>query len=287
LTLAFNEGKACDAIVRRIEARDGSSRQDVRSPELERHAAPIELTCLIGGRLYAFEHTGIEPFAGHVRLEANAETHIRPIERMLAGTIPQSEQYELHIPAKAMQGMGRRDISRVHEIIVTWVRQVAPSLPIAPLGRYITPVNRVSLPGVPFQITLHRCETGGYPGSFRVIHMVGFDLEEARSIRVQEACERKFPKLAVWKQNYGARTVLILEDNDIQLTNPQHVHEALVLAERAVPNRPDEIYLVMTCGDPWWVWCLRIGDRSYYEFNEPGERAWEIDQRTLTPLTNR
>jgi hypothetical protein len=135
--------------------------------------------------------------------------------------------------------------------------------------------------------TPSRCQTGGCPGSFRVIHVVSFDLEEARSIRIREACERKFPKLAAWKEHHDVRTVLILEDNDIQLTNPQHVYEALALVERVVPNKPDEIYLVMTCSVPWWVWRLRVGDRSYYEFNEPGERAWEINPRTLAALTNR
>ncbi|MFZ1961406.1 MAG: hypothetical protein WAU63_09185 [Methylovirgula sp.] len=73
MTLIFNEGKACDAVIHVLEAREGEMRQDVRFPERERHTAPIELTCRIGGQLFALEHTGIEPFAGHMQMEAEAE----------------------------------------------------------------------------------------------------------------------------------------------------------------------------------------------------------------------
>ena len=108
--LRFNEGKACDAVLRRLEAREGAPRVNLRSPERERHPVPVELACEINGRLFAIEHTGIEPFAGHM-VEANHEAE--------------------------------------------------------------------------------------------------------RIDRIREACQRKFPRLARWKCDYGARTVLVLEENDI------------------------------------------------------------------------
>jgi len=40
----FNEGKACDAIIRHLETREGGLRQDVRSPERAGHRAPVELS---------------------------------------------------------------------------------------------------------------------------------------------------------------------------------------------------------------------------------------------------
>ena len=77
--MAFHEGKACDAVIRVLEAREGQSRRDIRSPEKDGDPAPIELTCRIGDRLFAFEHTGIEPFAGHIKFEAEAKRHFDPI----------------------------------------------------------------------------------------------------------------------------------------------------------------------------------------------------------------
>jgi hypothetical protein len=52
-----------------LEARAGQSRTDVQYPEKARHAVPIEMTCKIDDVLFAFEHTGIEPFAGHLKLD--------------------------------------------------------------------------------------------------------------------------------------------------------------------------------------------------------------------------
>jgi hypothetical protein len=72
--MAFHEGKACDAVIRVLEARERGNRRDVRSREKDGDPAPIELTCRIGDRPFAFEHTGIEPFAGHVKFEAEART---------------------------------------------------------------------------------------------------------------------------------------------------------------------------------------------------------------------
>jgi hypothetical protein len=53
--MVFHEGKACDAVIRRLEVRAGSSRTRLSSPEAERHVWPLEFTCEIGGQLYAIE----------------------------------------------------------------------------------------------------------------------------------------------------------------------------------------------------------------------------------------
>ena len=184
LNLRFHEGKACDAIIRRIEQRERAVRQNLRSPEHDRHPAPIELSCEIAGKLFAFEHTGIEPFAGHLQLEAEAVTHFKPIELMLAGSLPATEHFELHIPLKATQGLKGVAIRRIHEALVPWIKQTAPSLPVARLGRYITPIEVVSLPGVPFPVSLHRCETGGFPGRFTIRHIMTGNPEEDRLSRI-------------------------------------------------------------------------------------------------------
>lgn len=283
----FNEGKSCDAVIRRLETREGHRRRDLRSPEQEGHAAPVELICRIGDRLFAFEHTGIEPFAGHVRLEAEAERHFRPIERMLAGRLPTTDDYELQIPVKVTQGLRSRELQRIQTALARWIEPIAPTLPLAPLGHYVTPIKRVTPPGVPFEVSLHRTATGGRPGHFRVTHMVT-DLEEARATRLRETCERKFPKLGAWHQNAGAHTVLILEENDIQLTNAQVVFEAFTRVENEFVNKPNEIYLVGTMIDnPWFVHALRVGNRSYYELSQSRQCMTEVDPNTLDDLTSK
>ncbi len=233
--MTFNEGKACDAVIRVLEAREGQTREDLRSPEQDGHAAPIELTCRIGDRLFAFEHTGIEPFPGHVQLQAEAKRHFHPIEAMLAGKLPPTETFELRIPVKATQGLRTKDLQRVQGSLAAWVEATAPTLPLAPYGRYVVPIQSVQPPGVPFEVSLHRWKTVIPPDRFQISHTVT-DLESARELRIQKACASKFPKLDAWRSSSGARTVLVLEDNDIQLTNPQNVFDTLKAVEREFSN---------------------------------------------------
>jgi hypothetical protein len=87
------------------------------------------------------------------------------------------------------------------------------------------------------------------PGHFQIKHEIGGNLEEAREVRLREACAKKFPKLEAWRQKSGARTVLILEDNDLQLTNAQRVYDVLTQVETTIAGRPDEVYLVSTMID--------------------------------------
>lgn len=111
------------------------------------------------------------------------------------------------------------------------------------------------------------------------------DLEEARTLRLQKACDDKFPKLATWKRDDGATTVLVLEENDLSLTNHQRVADALVATEARMPDAADEIFLVSThIADAWWVTCLRRAGKTYYD---DGERFHEVNPDVLTPLTSR
>ena len=85
---SFNEGKACDAVINRIEVREGQTRGELRFPEQEHHTAPVELVCQIGRQLFAFEHTSIEPFEQHKKLEVKASAHFQPIQKRLADSYP-------------------------------------------------------------------------------------------------------------------------------------------------------------------------------------------------------
>ena len=100
--MAFHEGKACDAVIRVLEKREGQVRQDISSPEKDGAPAPIDLICRLGSRLFAFEHTGIEPFAGNMK-QAEAARLFDPIKDMLVGKLPTDDYFELFIPAAAMQ----------------------------------------------------------------------------------------------------------------------------------------------------------------------------------------
>jgi hypothetical protein len=278
----LHEGKACDAVIRHLETRDGGTRHDLKSPESEGDTAPIELTCSIGGRLFAFEHTAIEPFEGQIKLETQAL--FQPLRDMFSGKIPQGEWYDLHVPVRVTVGLKKARMKRIISTLGAWISTEGPRLRLAPIGLTGTPVERTADTVVPFNVALYRCSLPG-PGRLSVTHLVG-PIDDLRTRRIQRACQQKFPKLAVWKTR-GARTVLILEGVDDQVTNPIDVAKSVLFVEETVGNEPDEIYFLFSIIEPWSIWPIRIGSRSFFDLKKPKDRAWDVDPQTLSKITNR
>jgi hypothetical protein len=144
-----NEGKACDAIIRHVEAREGQVRQSVRFPEKEGHPAPIELVCVVGQRSFAFEHTNVEPFDGQIELERRA--HFQSLRDMFSGTIPAGECYDLHVPAGATLDLKKPKIKSVMSTLGAWIRAEGPKLPLPPIWLNGTPVERMADTSIPVQ----------------------------------------------------------------------------------------------------------------------------------------
>ena len=298
LARRYNEGKAIDAVLRRIEARDhalrlndGRSPDDLNDPDLLRR---VDYVCTVGNALYAFEHTGIEPFANHIELQVHNSNLFGPVNERFDQKRVDPEFWELHVPVDASAGLKGTQINRVRDALVEWIKGNAERFPPTRFGdSYGNTSLGETVTGVPFPVSLHRCSfdrrdfPNGSPlaGRFTVKYVVSGNLEEARTARLQKACEDKFPKLAVWKRDDGARTVLVLEENDISLTNHQVVADALASAEVAMSDAPDEVFLVSThITHIWWVTCLRRAGKTYYD---DGERFHEIDPAALTALTRR
>jgi hypothetical protein len=293
----YNEGKALDAVLRRIEARDRALRMnDGRSPDELNDPDPlrrVDYACTVGDVLYAFEHTGIEPFGNQIELEVHNKKLFGPVNERFDHRTDR-ELWELHVPVEASAGLTGDQVNRVRDALIKWIEENAPRFPVTQLyDRYANPSLGETPPDVPFPVSLHRGSLDGphFPrehplcGRFMVKYFVSGDLEQARTARLQKACEAKFPKLAKWKRDAGARTVLVLEENDISLTNHQRVADALGPAEATMADTPDEIFLVSThIANTWWVTCLRRAGKSYYD---DGERFHEVDPATLNRLTLR
>jgi hypothetical protein len=284
--LRFNEGKACDAVLQHLERREGAARIAMRFPDKERHQAPVELVCTIGGRLHAMEHTGIEPFEGHMRGNAEDDRLIQPIVAGVVGRLPPDEEFQLQIPAGSMEGLRARDVASIQRLLIDWIVASAPSLWIPPRGMKDTRFQPTLIPGVPFAVKLYRLESRIFRGTLQVVHVVS-DVESRRLERVTVALKKKMPKLAVWKRDAGARTVLVLEENDIQLTNCHVVTDAVLKSEQTLGRAADEIYLVTTSFTPWQVHFVRVDDRSYFDLTDPDERSWDAHPTQLSSLTGR
>ncbi len=292
----YNEGKALDAVLRFIEARDhaprkndGRSPDELNDPDEQRR---VDYVCTIGQTLYAFEHTSIQPFPNQIELEVRSRSLFAPIIERFDHRSDR-EWWELIVPVGAPAGLTGRKVGKVQDALIKWIEANAACVPVAPLDwRYRNLPLGESADGVPFRFSLHRASLEGpyFPsgsplcGRFTMKGVAPANLEQQRAARLKTASECKSPKLAKWKRDSGARTVLVLEEDDLQLTNHFLVADALVPAEATTPDAPDEVFMVSTCIDQtWWVVCLR----------GPGRVAGEpmphrgFDPKELTKLTSR
>jgi hypothetical protein len=287
--LTFNEGKVCEAIVQRLEQRLKAPRMDLRWPENEQHPFPVEIAFTIAGQLFALEHTGIEPFNGHVQMDAEADRLFKPISDALNNALGTAAVFELMIPANALRGRKMPEVRGIQQELIAWVKKNASSVPAQLYGDYKkTSLGPVTVPGVPFPISLYRFEPALVPGHhFQLTHLLR-NGEQLRHDRIRESVEKKFPKLAAWKRDHKARTILVLEDNDIQLTNQAVVSETFLPLAMARPDRPDETYVVASCIDPWHAWPVLVDGKSYFDFAQAGDAEdWAIDPTGLVSLTKR
>jgi hypothetical protein len=148
------------------------------------------------------------------------------------------------------------------------VRITAPTLPIRKYADYRGTLVTAEPIGVPFQVSLVRFDgLPNLPGRFQLKHLAHAS-DEGRELRIQRTCDDKFPKLARWKVSDNARTILVLEDNDIQLTNPSIVAEASLPIVWARSDTPDETYMVATCMSPWYAWPILVNGRTYFDLAE-------------------
>ena len=290
----YNEGKAIDAVLRRIEVRenasrlsDGHSPDDRQDPDAGRR---VDYVCTIGTQLYAFEHTGIEPFENQVALEEHNKLLFAPVIACFDNRSSDAEYWELHHPVEAPVGLRGGKIKEVQEALISWIHTNVAALPLIRYGdRYPYSAHRESASHVPFRFSLYRWSLHDLKGSplsgrFWRSAVVTGNVETARQARLERACDDKFSKLARWRHE-GARTVLVMEENDLSLTNHELVAKAMAHAESGRSDVPDEIFLVSTIRpNPWWVTCLRRKGKTYYD---DGERFHELDSALLIKLTKR
>jgi len=284
------EGKACDAVLRHLEGRLSASRKNVRFPEKEKDAAPVEIACRLNDQLYAFEHTTVEPFTGQIQNDVFFDRQFIPIGERLGPSVPAGERWELIIPVDAMNGLSPGQVLKVQDAVIELVQAASRQLDAVPWG----PINRgrsfAQEDGAPISFSFRRWAMGPtYEGGLLGAHItrsVG-NLETPRIERMRKTCDTKFAKLADWRRR-GARSILVLSSDDIILTSPHAVAHAYLEAEQTFSERPDEVYFVWTWPDApkWPLTIIRIGDRDFTTLCREGANQIEVDVGELSDLTH-
>lgn len=274
MVMADNEGKVCDAVVRMLEELEGEARLEVHRPETDGTGPAVDLRLKIGDRDYALEHTQIEAFAEQIRTGVEFQRFIIPITDQLSGRLPGPAIYYFCFPIDAGLGVKANQLDGLQRDFIEWVRRTAqrlheihperPTRDENPHG-FIDRITEIP-PDFPYKVTLQReahwSLSPRHDGVLLVTRFAPDDVENLRAARLRQALDRKCPKLQLCKEE-GARTILILEDSDMALTNHALVGAQLVdlLAERS--DMPDEIYLVETSLDRWTVYPMKRDDERW------------------------
>ena len=111
------------------------------------------------------------------------------------------------------------------------------------------------------------------------------DLEGPRTDRLKQAFSRKCPKLQTCKTQ-GARTVLVLESSDSGLMSFEFRGGLLPSLLSGCESAPDEIFLVETCTDLWWVRLIKRDDGHWPDTGMPefNRIYYEPDKSPLTGI---
>jgi hypothetical protein len=238
-----NEGKCLDAVLKIIEGQRGSKRQ-----VLERDAPAtrgIELLCDVGGQQYAMEHTLIEPFPDNKRDDVAFTKVLGNIELELKGVLRPDLIYSVWVDVYAFRDKKTRELERIRQALVLWLQATIPTI-VSP-SEYEQSAIRARPPHSPVHVMLS-CRRTKNPGpNFFSGRFSPPDLDELRKKRMLKALNDKSPKLHAAKQKgKSTRTVLVLENQDIALTNESLVSETLESLSNEVRYMPDDIYLVGT-----------------------------------------
>jgi hypothetical protein len=249
-----NQGKCCDAVLRILEERLGRSRSDLQFPELEEHAARVELACRIGGNSFALEHTKLLAYPDQIQDGVNFLKALAPLEHDLSGRLPKTGSFMLIVPWLAFRGLSTKEAVRIREVIAAWVLEVAPTMKLNGRGCATT----MATPrGVPFPVSIDAwVGPQDSPGTFRIARREPPDLEAMRLTAAGKALADKLPKLRVWSE-FGAKSVLILETEDVTLAN--HHGKAIAALQQLLPMDgyvPDYVFFVYAQTAPWLVQTL-------------------------------
>jgi hypothetical protein len=279
-SIADNQGKCCDAVLRILEEQRGTLRTHVKTDD-GAVGAGVEVTCSIACDRFALEHTRIDPYNDKVADDVRTGEFMTPVVDRLNRELdlPDGAGLIVVLDVAALAKVKRNKWGAIQEVLVDWIKATAPRLSEPQAGRFTS--HRDQPTGVPFPLTLQRVSRMSDKISF--MRFAPSDLEIRRELRIKKAANDKLPKLAVCKRA-GMTTVLVLEDDDIALSNEALIAPLLLKAlDQSKHEVPDLIYLIDTAGPRWFAVCLKDHTVVWPETAPSG-----IDYRTFDPqfLTN-
>lgn len=268
----MNQDACCAAVRRHLSKRIGESLVISDRPDrVVRNDAAVEEVWRSPSHGYVVEHTRVEAFEAQIRDDMAFQRLVEPLERQFAGVLPGRFAAALPWGVASKSGIAfdeaRAEIARL--VVERAVDMRDGETAVLRSDR------------LPFEVRLHKRHSNDSrvffsrwieEGKTRFTANDAAFIDEARVQRISRALDQKIPKLHEAAQAYGLPSVLVLESNDIALSNIFEVAQAF---KRAIGGRtqvPDLVFLIETDGFPLYGWLMKDGDTLW-----PRENYFEDD----------
>ena len=167
----------------------------------------FDYVCTVGETLYAFEHTGIEPFPNQIRLADHNQKLFGSIINCFDHRADQ-EIWDLYVPVDASAGLTGDEVGRAQNSLIRWIETNARRIPVAQrYGRHANAPLGESASDVPFRFSLHRtispASDSPLCGRFFLGPIAPANLEEQRVARLRTSLPRANTRS--WPNGSGIR----------------------------------------------------------------------------------
>ncbi len=257
------------AVARLIAAERSGGEVEIRAvPEqVDRTNPAVEpITSDAVGTL-AIEHTLIEPYPGQIQDSHQVRPYAETLPMMLAGRLPAGSRFDLNLDIRVVNG-----IKPTHENLVAiaeWAVANAPLLEDGRSGIGGRHMVKDGPPNTPFPISLVRWSRDVEDVLPEV--SIGWwrppDVEERRRERLVVSLRKKLPKIAAAEAE-GHQGVLVIESDDIQLSNSIDIRVALLAAAAEVEDPL-----------PSWIVCWEQVAESAFVSTLRSDGEWVGDPR--------
>ncbi len=270
-----HEREICDLITGLHLSRQEETISKRWYPEDEKPPLPnpIDAVYLTTHRNYVVEHTTIEGYPNQIT-EDHKVSQLLEVKHKLTARISGIGSYHIRFDTEALKN--QKINAELINMLANWVIEKAPTLEIG--SPRTAPRHMVretlQLKGRSIEVTLSR-----WPDEVvRVLveRSSPEDQEDRLLSTMRAALNNKLKKLAKWKDDRNAYSILILESIDIALLNGSSIASSLFTAIEKFVQKPDVIYIVQTNRAECHIWqCnqpfsfenfLSIGD---YTLNNP------------------
>lgn len=233
--------------------RGGGQVMVVAVPERDDRTNPVvELVTADAVGTLAIEHTLIEPYPGQIQDSHQIRPYAEALPTMLAGRLPTGSRFDLNLAIRVVNGI--KPTQEILDAIAEWAVAAAPLLEVGRPGNGGRHMSKGGPPDIPFPITLARWprHVDDVLPEVSIGWWLPPDLEERRRERLVVALRKKLPKLTAAEAE-GHRGVLVIESDDIQLSNSVDIRVALLAAAAEVEDPL-----------PSWIVCWeQVGESAF------------------------